>query len=111
MDYGEAYDALEEFVNSDKYQEFSENLSGNNELTPDLEVFTDRAVFYVQVYDTFNDEFERKVLAEYREGELGPVPFTEEQLDETLQGRGEIEIDESVLEPRDINFSEQRHAR
>lgn len=111
MDYGEAYEALEEFVNSDKYEEFTEGLSGNAEVTPDVEHMGDRAVFYVQVYDSFNDEFERKVLAEYRNGELGPVPFTEQQLETGLQGQGEIEIDEKVLEPRDINFSEQRGLR
>lgn len=109
MDYGEAYDALEEFVNSSRYEEFTDELSGNTEVTPDVETMGDRAVFYVQVYDSFNDQFERKVLAEYREGEIGPVPFSEGELEGTLQGRGEVEIDESVLEPRDINFSEQRH--
>lgn len=111
MDYGEAYDALEEFVNSESYEEFTDKLSGNTEVTPDLETMGDRAIFYVQVYDDFNDEFERKVLAEYRDGEVGPVPFDEEVLETRLQGRGEIEIDETVLEPKDINFPEQRRAR
>lgn len=111
MDYNEAYEALEEFVNSEKYEEFTNELSRNSKVTPELETVGDRAIFYAQVYDSFNDKFERKVFAEYREGETGPVPFTEEELETNLQGRGEVEIDESVLEPRDINFPEQRNAR
>lgn len=109
MDYSEAYEALEEFVNSERYEQFTEELSGNTELTPDVEPMGDRALFYVQVHDTFNNEYQRKVLAEYRDGEIGPVPFDEKQLEKTLQGRGEIEIDESVLEPKAINFTEQRN--
>ncbi|MFB6115681.1 MAG: hypothetical protein ABEK04_05365 [Candidatus Nanohalobium sp.] len=111
MDYDEAYDALEDFVTSEGYEEFVDDLPSTAEVNPDLETFGDRAVFYVQVEDSFKGEYERKVLAEYRDGEIGPVPFDEEELAEGLQGRGEIKIDESILEPRDINFPGQRKAR
>lgn len=109
MEYGEAYEALKELVESEKYDELRDETSKNSSLTPDVEVFADRAVFYVQVADEFRGEYERKVLGEYREGELTPVQFDEALLERQLQGRGEVEIDETMLEPRDVNFSEQRH--
>ena len=109
MEYGEAYEALKELVESEKYDELRDETSKNSSLTPDVEVFDDRAVFYVQVADEFRGEYERKVLGEYREGELTPVQFDEAFLEKRLQGRGEVEIDETMLEPRDVNFSEQRH--
>ncbi len=114
MDYDEAYQALEEFVNSEQYAEFEEEISSTADLHPDVEIFEDRAVFYVQVVNdsAFADQtYERKVLAEYRDGEIGPVPFTESELEPQLQGGGEVTIDESVLEPREINFPEQSKAR
>lgn len=49
MDYDEAYQALEEFVNSEQYAEFEEEISSTADLHPDVEIFDDRAVFYVQV--------------------------------------------------------------
>lgn len=109
MEYGEAYEALKDLVDSEKYGEFKDQTSKNSRLTPDVEVFNDRAVFYVQVADEFRGEYERKVLGEYREGELTPVQFDEAFLEKRLQGRGEVEIDETLLEPRDVNFAEQRH--
>lgn len=109
MEYGEAYEALEELVDSERYEELRDEAPSNSRLTPDVEVFDDRAVFYVQVADEFSGEYERKVLGEYREGELTPVQFDEAFLERELQGRGEVEIDETLLEPREVNFSEQRH--
>lgn len=113
MDYGEAYEALEEFVESESYGEFEENVSDLADIHPDVEVFGDRAVFYVQIENSSlaRDDYERRVLAEYREGEIGPVPFTEGELEQRLQGGGEVTIDETVLEPKSINFPEQRKAR
>lgn len=108
MDYDEAYSALEEFVETDAYQEFEEALGVSEDAFPDVETFEDRAIIYAQVEDSFNNEYERKVLAEYRNGEFGPVPFDEEVLESRLQGRGDIDIDESLLEPKDINFPGQR---
>ncbi|MFB6175027.1 MAG: hypothetical protein ABEJ87_03540 [Candidatus Nanohalobium sp.] len=113
MDYSEAYQALEEFVNSEKYQSFEEEL-GSADVHPETEVIGDRAIFYVQIEDNSalsDTTYERKVLAEYRDGSIGPIPLTEEELEEGLQGRGDVTIDESLLEPRDINFPEQRKAR
>jgi len=111
MDYNEAYEALEELTSSEKYQDLVENIPGTKQVRPDLQTFGDRAVFYIQIEDSFREEYERKILGEYRDGqeELGPVPFDEEFLEGQLQGRGEIKIDQSLLEPRDINYSEQRH--
>lgn len=111
MDYGEAYSALEEFVETEAYKEFEEELGVSEDAFPDVETFDDRAIIYVQVEDSFNGEYERKVLAEYRNGEFGPVPFDEEILESRLQGGGDVNIDESLLEPKDINFPEQRKAR
>lgn len=114
MDYGEAYEALEEFVNSDQYAEFKDEISSFEEIHPEVEVMDDRAVFYVQIVNDsrFTDNnYERRVLAEYRDGETGPVPFTEGELEQRLQGGGEVVIDDSVLEPRDINFPGQSKAR
>lgn len=111
MDYNEAYEALEDFTNSERYDEFVDNIPDTKKVTPDLEHLGDRAVFYVQIEDSFSGEYERKVLGEYRDGQkgLGPVPLDEQSLEGRLQGRGEVTIDESLLEPKDINFSEHRN--
>lgn len=113
MNYEEAYKALEEFVNSERYDKFQEGLSDLADVHPDVEILNDRAIFYVQIEknSAFADNrYERRVLAEYREGETGPVPFNEEELEQMLQGGGELTIDESALEPKEINFPEQRKA-
>ena len=108
MDYGEAYNALEELVETDRYQDFADEMPRTADLTPEVEVFGDRAIFYVQVADQFRGEYERKVIGEYRNGELGPVPFEKDFLERNLRNTGEVEIDETLLEPRNLHIPRQR---
>ena len=98
MDYGEAYRTLEEITEKDPYQEIKDETGVTASVTPDVELVDDRAVLYVQIANVAKDEYERKVLGEYQDGELTSTDLTEIELDAILSGTGEIEIDQSVLE-------------
>jgi hypothetical protein len=106
--YDEAWEKLEDITGTETYDEMVDDLTGRGDRAqPDFEILGDRAVFYVQVSGT---EHSRAVIGEYRESRgLGPVPWDEDELENLLDGRGEVEIRDDLLEPREINYSDQRH--
>lgn len=109
MDYEESYEALNDIVDKDGFEELVDELSGTGTASPEVQELGDRAILYLQVSEDFSQDFQRIALAEYRDGEYNPVPFEAGELEGLLDGRGEVDIDETLVEKRDINYSQQRH--
>lgn len=107
MEFPEAHDALEELVGRDEYEEVLEDIPEYADVTPAVEHLNDRAILYIQI--SHHGDHERKVLAEYQNGDFQPVSQYTQPLENILNGAGEVEIDGTLLEPRKINFPEQRH--
>lgn len=109
MEYVEVEQAFEEFIGQDEFKELRDNLSGSGRANPMIQYMEERAIFYLQVEDSLSDEeYSRVALAEYREGEEYPVPFSEDELENMLDGTGEVTIDDSLVDQREINYPEQR---
>lgn len=110
MEYTEAREALQEFIDQDEFEELEDDLTGAGRSQPRLQHLGDRAIFYLQIENSFSDEeYSRVALAEYRDGEEYPVPFSEDDLAGLLDGTGKVTVDESLVDGRDVNYTEQRN--
>lgn len=108
MEYLEVEKAFQEFIDCEEFDELEDEYSGAGRSEPNIEYLGDRAIFYLQIENNFrNQEFSRVALAEYREGEEYPVPFSEDELEGLLNGTGDVIIDDSLVEDREINYPEQ----
>lgn len=108
MEYLEAEKAFQEFIDREEFDELEDEYSGAGISKPNIEYLGDRAIFYLQIENNFSDqEFSRVALAEYRDGEEYPVPFSEDQLEGVLDGTGDVVIDDSLVSEREINYPEQ----
>lgn len=108
MEYLEAEKAFQEFIDREEFDELEDEYSGAGISNPNIEYLGDRAIFYLQIENNFSDqEFSRVALAEYRDGEEYPVPFSEDQLEGVLDGTGDVVIDDSLVSEREINYPEQ----
>lgn len=108
----DALEELDELTDTQDYQDLVEDVTLRGDtVTPDAVSLGDRAILYLQVHSKRGEQ--RYVIGEYRQEDedLGPVPLNQEQLENTLDGAGPVEIREDLLEPREINYRQQTQYR